>query len=61
VLHPWFSVGTLSASAFPSAPGTSKEIVVTVGEPTPAGTVVKRHHRTAHKHHKHKRTRKRRR
>jgi hypothetical protein len=61
VLHPWFSVGTLSESAFPYAPGTSKEIVVTVGEPTPAGTVAKRHHRTARKHHKHKRTRKRRR
>ena len=61
VLHPWFSVGTLSESAFPYAPGTSKEIVVTVGEPTPAGTVAKGHHRTARKRHKHKRTRKRRR
>ena len=49
VLHPWFSVGTLSESAFPYAPGTSKKIVVTVGEPTPAGTVVKGQHRTARK------------
>ena len=45
VLHPWFSVGTLSESAFPYAPGTSKRIVITVGEPTPAGPVVKHHHR----------------
>jgi hypothetical protein len=41
VLHPWFSVGTLSESAFPYAPGTSKEIVVTFGGPTPAGTFAK--------------------
>ena len=53
VLHPWFSVGTLSESAFPYAPGTSKQVVVTVGKPTPA-RAIKRHHRTAHKHHKHK-------
>ena len=35
VLHPWFSVGTLAESAFPYAPGTSRRIVVTLGEPTP--------------------------
>ena len=36
VLHPWFSVGTLSESAFPWAPGTSKRVVVTLGKRTPA-------------------------
>jgi hypothetical protein len=35
VLHPWFSVGTLAESGFPWAPGTSKRLVITVGEPTP--------------------------
>jgi hypothetical protein len=49
VLHPRFSVGTLSESAFPYAPGTSKRIVVTLGEPTPA-PASKRHHRAARPH-----------
>jgi len=44
VLHPWFSVGTLSESAFPYAPGTSKRIVITLGEPTPPRAAVKHHH-----------------
>ena len=35
VLHPWFSVGTLSESAFPYAPGTSKQIVVSSVSPSP--------------------------
>jgi hypothetical protein len=54
VLHPWFSVGTLSESAFPFAPGTSRRIVITLGEPTPP--VVKHHHRAERR----KRERKRR-
>ena len=45
VLHPWFSVGTLSESAFPFAPGTSSRIVITLGEPTPPRAAVKHHHR----------------
>jgi len=64
VLHPWFSVGTLSESAFPYAPGTSEQIVVTVGEPTPAaaGTTVVKHHRSAARHRgKHERRKRRRR
>jgi hypothetical protein len=35
VIHPWFSVGTLSDAAFPYAPGTSKRVIVTLGERTP--------------------------
>jgi hypothetical protein len=53
VLHPWFSVGTLAESVFPYAPGTSKRLVVTVGERTPTAT--KHHHRAARHHRKHKR------
>jgi hypothetical protein len=45
VLHPWFSVGTLSESAFPFAAGTSRRIVITLGEPTPRRAAVKHHHR----------------
>ena len=66
VMHPWFSVGTLSEAAFPYTPGTSRRVVVTVGKR------VRRHHRrppvitrlttgsthanatTHHKHHKRK-------
>ena len=44
VLHPWFSVGTLSESAFPFAPGMSSRIVITLGEPTPPRAAVKHHH-----------------
>jgi hypothetical protein len=55
VLHPCFSVGTLSESAFPYAPGTSKRIVITLGEPTPALRKVKHHHRGLRAHHAHKR------
>jgi hypothetical protein len=32
VLHPWFSVGTLSETAFPFSPSDSKRVVVTVGK-----------------------------
>jgi hypothetical protein len=35
VIHPWFSVSTLSEAAFPYSPGTSKRVIVTLGEPTP--------------------------
>ena len=62
VIHPWFSVGTLSEAAFPFAPGTSRRITVTLGKPTPHA----KHHRRAHHHkarhhkHKHKRRGKRR-
>jgi hypothetical protein len=35
VIHPWFSVGTLSESAFPYAPGTSNRVVITLGKRTP--------------------------
>jgi hypothetical protein len=56
VLHPWFSVGTLSESAFPYSPGTSQRIVITLGEPTPTPrAVVKHHHRAAPHHHARKR------
>ncbi len=48
VLRPWFSVGTLAESAFPYAPGTSKRIVVTLGEQTPLPG--KHHHRAARTH-----------
>jgi hypothetical protein len=48
VLHPWFSVGTLSESAFPYAPATSKRIMVILGERTPVA--VRRHHRPARPH-----------
>jgi len=58
VLHPWFSVGTLAESAFPWAPGTSKRIVITVGEPTPPPP--RRHHRAARHHRKHRKRTKRR-
>ena len=50
VIHPWFSVSTLSEAAFPYSPGTSKRLVVTLGEPTP---VTARHHQS--KRHKAKR------
>jgi hypothetical protein len=49
VLHPWFSVGTLSESAFPWAPGTSKRVAVTLGKPTP---VMAKHHHRKHTHRK---------
>ena len=39
VLHPWFSVGTLSEAAFPYAPGVSKRVIVTLGEATSAAAV----------------------
>jgi hypothetical protein len=54
VLHPWFSVGTLSESAFPYAPATSKRIVVTVGESTPGAA--RRHHRRPRRHPQRRRT-----
>jgi hypothetical protein len=49
VLHPWFSVGTLSETAFPFAPATSRRIVITLGEPTPPGAAVKHHRHRAHR------------
>jgi hypothetical protein len=45
VIHPWFSVSTLSEAAFPFAPGTSKRVIVTLGERTP---VAARHHKSRH-------------
>lgn len=54
VLHPWFSVGTLSESAFPWAPSTSKRVVVTLGKRTP---VVAKHHHAKHSHGKRHRRR----
>jgi hypothetical protein len=50
VIHPWFSVSTLSEAAFPYSPGTSRRVIVTLGEPTP---VTAKHHQF--KHHKAKR------
>ena len=47
VIRPWFSVGTLSESAFPYAPGTSRRVTVTLGEPTPPARVA--HHKAAHR------------
>ena len=47
VLHPWFSVGTLSESNFPWAPATSRRTVVTLGKRTP---VVAKHHHRKHMH-----------
>jgi len=62
VLHPWFSVGTLSESAFPYAPGTSKRVIVTLGEHTPAAAAPPaRHHRHRARHHKAKHHKRRRR
>ena len=40
VIHPWFSVGTLSESAFPYGPANSRRVTVTLGKRTP------HHHRT---------------
>jgi hypothetical protein len=54
VLHPWFSVGTLSESGFPYAPGTSRRVVVTLGERTPPPPPPRHHHRAAHHVRKHK-------
>lgn len=63
VLHPWFSVGTLSESAFPYAPGISKHVIVTLGEPTPAAAAPghPRHRRHRARHHKAKHHKRRRR
>ena len=62
VIHPWFSVGTLSEAAFPFAPGTSRRITVTLGKPTPHAKHRRRahHHKARHHKHKHKRRGKRR-
>ena len=62
VIHPWFSVGTLSEAAFPFAPGTSRRITVTLGKPTPHAKHHRRahHHKATHHKHKHKRRGKRR-
>lgn len=67
VLHPWFSVGTLSEAAFPYAPGTSRRVVITVGRRTPkAPHAARRHHKLSihrlgtHKHRKHHKRRTRR-
>ena len=61
VLHPWFSVGTLSESAFPYAPGSSKRVIVTLGEHTPAAAAPPRRHHRHRKHHKAKHHKRRRR
>jgi hypothetical protein len=44
VIHPWFSVSTLSEAAFPYAPGTSKRVIITLGERTPV--VGAKHHKS---------------
>lgn len=54
ILHPWFSVATLPEAAFPYAPGTSKQVTITLGEPTPKALVKHKRHR-----HRSKRRRKR--
>ena len=46
VIHPWFSVGTLSEAAFPYAPGASRRVVITVGKR------VHRRRQLVHKRHK---------
>jgi hypothetical protein len=51
ILHPWFSVATLPKAAFAYAPGTSKRVTITLGEPTPRAPVAlkhKRHRRPKH-------------
>jgi hypothetical protein len=57
VIHPWFSVGTLSEAAFPYAPGTSKRLVVTLGERTP---VAAKHHKSK-RHRRHYKTKRKKR
>jgi hypothetical protein len=52
VIHPWFSVSTLSEAAFAYAPGTSKRAVVTLGERTPVAAA--KHHQPKRHKAKHK-------
>jgi hypothetical protein len=62
VVHPWFSVSTLSEAAFPYAPGTSRRLVVTLGQRTPVAAEhhkSKRHPGTHHKMKRKRRARKR--
>jgi hypothetical protein len=52
VIHTWFSVSTLSEAAFPYAPGTSRRVIVTLGERTPLAAKhhkARRHERNRHK------------
>lgn len=58
VLHPWFSVGTLSESAFPYGSGGSRRLTITLGEPTPPAAAA---HPRQHDHHRAKRHKSRRR
>lgn len=59
VIHPWFSVSTLSEAAFPYAPGTSKRVIITLGERTPAAAA-KHHKSRGHRGSHHKTRRKKR-
>lgn len=54
VIHPWFSVGTLSEFAFPFSPGASQRVVVTLGRstPRPAPPPPARHHHPPARHHR---------
>ena len=58
VIHPWFSVGTLSEAAFPYAPGTSKRVIITLGERTPAAA---KHHKSRRRRGSHHKTRRKKR
>ena len=61
VIHPWFSVGTLSEAAFPYLPGISRRFTITLGKRTPAAAhrrhrlqihhfhSKKTHHKKAHR------------
>ena len=57
VIHPWFSVSTLSEAAFAYAPGTSRRVIVTLGEPTPV--TAKHNQSKRHKAKRKKRAKKR--
>jgi hypothetical protein len=58
VIHPWFSVSTLSEAAFPYAPGASKRVIITVGERTPAAA---KHHKSRRHRGRHHKTRRKKR
>jgi hypothetical protein len=55
ILHPWFSVATLPEAAFAYAPGTSPQVSVTLGRPTPRAPTRRKHRRHHHKTAKHRR------
>ena len=45
VLHPWFSVATLPEAAYPYTPGTSPQVTITLGNPTPRPVAKHKRHR----------------